>query len=490
MYTPPPTHKKQTIKQVLIYVMMTLSVVMIVFVLVLFMLGYRFNRTEGTIEQGGLVQLGSIPSGAMLTVDAARLSATTSTKTTLAPGEHAITMSRKGYHTWQKTVDVKRGSILWLNYARLIPTDLPVETVASLPGVTSSEAAPNRKWYALTTEKTAPTITLVDMSADTPQIDTLTLPDATYTKPDDAANQSFQLSAWDSSSRYVLVKHIYEDKTEWIVADTEDIAKSKNVTTIFDVAIEHIQFSPSNSHILYALMGGDVRKIDSEAATISAPLVRGVAEFSIFDKSTIVYTTTIDATTRSRSVGYRNDNADTSRVIRTYSDDGLVPLHIVLDKYYNQTYVAIAYGSTVELLSGSLPRSDSNDPLSLTAVATMATPEPIHFFSSKTDGRFYIAQHGNSYSVYDLELQKATTTTLRGDVAPTSALRWFDGYRVMNGLDGKLRIYEFDGANQHDLMPIVPDQHPALTANNRYVYAPTVDSEGAFHLSRIRLILP
>lgn len=490
MYSPPSSPKKQAIRLAAIYAFMTIGVLVTVFILILIMLGYRFDRTAGTLEQGGLVQLGSIPSGANLTIDGSRLSATTSTKTTLMHGQHTIMMSRNGYSQWQKTVDVASGSILWLNYARLIPVDLPVEDVASLPALTSTVPSPDRKWVAMTTIKNSPTITLADISSDTPVLKPLTLPEAIYTKPKDEANQSFLLSEWYAAGRYILLEHRYDDKKEWIVVDVEDVAKSLNITTTFDIDVTSIQFSLHDGHILYVLMNGDVRKIDIEAETISAPLVRSVAEFSLYNRSTIVYTTTVDEATKSRSVGYRQDNADRPRVIRTYSDDGLIPLHISInDEYYNQTYVAIAYGSTVEILTGGLPRSDSDDPLSLKAVATMSTPETVTSLISRTDGRFFVAEHDKSYSVYDLELQKATTTTLRGNAKIEGKLGWLDGYTVWNGTDGKLRLYEFDGANQHDIMPIAPGQSPTFTPNNKYLYAPTVDEKGVFHLSRVRLIL-
>ena len=102
MYSPPAPGKKQTIKQIAIYTLMTLSVIVVVAILILVMLGYRLNRTTGTLEQGGLVQLNSTPSGANLMINGTRLGATTSTKTTLAPGSHSITMSRSGYTPWQK----------------------------------------------------------------------------------------------------------------------------------------------------------------------------------------------------------------------------------------------------------------------------------------------------------------------------------------------------------------------------------------------------
>lgn len=489
MYSPPSSKKKQLILQVAIYALMTATVLMVVFALVLYTLGYRFDRAAGTLEQGGLVQLNSIPSGAKLTINATRLSATTSTKTTLAPGPHTITMNRDGYGLWQKTVDVEKGSVLWLNYARLIPNDLPVEHVKDFPALTSSLPAPNRKMIAMTTEKTAAAVTIAVIDSDTPEFKTLTLPETSYTTPKKPSSQRFVLTAWNDSSRFLLLEHQFDGKSEWLVVDTENVARTKNISTIFDVAVTDIRFS-KDDNVLYALMRGDVRKINIENETITAPLVRNVAEFSLYDESIVVYTTIVDKATKSRSVGYHQDGASASRTIRTFNDDGLIPLHITVDKYYGRTHVAIAYGNTVELLSGSLPRSDSNDSLSLTAVATMATAGKVDYLSSKTNGRFFIAQHGNSYSVYDLELEKATTTVLRGDGKQSTQLGWLDGYRVWSSLGGTLRMYEFDGANQRDIMPILAGQNPTITANNRYLYAPTKGDDGTIHLSRVRLILP
>lgn len=489
MYTPPVPGKKQTIRQITVFTLMVLSVIVVVLLLILIMLGYRFNRTDGTIEQGGLVQLNSTPAGANLTINGTRLSATTSTKTTLSPGQHTIAMSRSGYTPWQKNVDVKSGTILWLNYARLIPLDRPVEHLTTLPAITSSLASPNREWYAMTTKKNTPAIRLVNISNNNPDDETLTLPELSYTKSANPETDTFTLVSWDPSSRYLLLEHVYDDKSEWLVIDREDVNQTRNITEIFDATIMKPQFSQADTSVLYGIIDGDVRRIDIKASTISAPLVRDVAEFSFYDRTTLIYVTELSEVTKSRSVGYRQDNANEPRAIRSYSDDGSIPLHISLGKYYNQTYVGIAYGTTIDILSGSLPRSDSEESLSLTAVATMSTPEPIDYFSNKTDGRFFVAQHANSYSVYDLELQKATTTALRGVAKLEKEMRWIDGYTAWSSLDGVLRFYEFDGANQNDVMPIVVGQNPALTPNNVFLYAPTVDEKGVYHLSRIRLIL-
>lgn len=468
---------------------MTLSVIAIVAILIFFIQGYRFNRSEGIIEQGGLVQLRSIPSGAALTIDSARLSATTSTKTNLRPGRHTIAMNRAGYRTWQKTVDVKKGSILWLNYARLIPEDLPVTNIAKLPDVTSTIVSPNRKWMAFTTNPDSPAITLFNLEDNTPAATTLTLPDDSYTNIPEGEAQTFSLSAWDSSNRYILLQHYYGSTSDWLLVDIENPNDTKNVSRFFDIPMTNIKFSATDSRVLYALTGGDLRIVNTKDSTMSAPLIRGVAEFSLYRDSTILYTTTLDPVTKQRLVGYYHEGANKPRAIRTYTDDGSAPLHITVGEYYDQTYIAVGYSNTIDILRGSLPRSDSAESLSLSAIATISLGGNVEYLSNKTSGRFFIAQHGKRYSVYDLELQKLTTTTLRGEGVPKKELGWLDDYTVWSGLDSMLRLYEFDGANQHDIMPIVPGQQPTLTANGRYLYAPTKDSKGVFRLSRVRLIL-
>lgn len=93
----------------------------------LMVLGYSFNVRDNRLEQGGLLQFASIPNNAYVAVDETTLSSRTPNKLTIDANTHAVTMTREGYHTWQKTVEVKPGTISWLSYTRLIPTELKAE---------------------------------------------------------------------------------------------------------------------------------------------------------------------------------------------------------------------------------------------------------------------------------------------------------------------------------------------------------------------------
>ena len=98
-----------------VYGIMILAVVAIVAVLVLVVQGYRFNRYDGKLEQGGLVQFDSQPSGATVSADNSVLANKTASKIVLSAGNHTVTIGKDGYSTWKKDVVVKPGTVLWLN---------------------------------------------------------------------------------------------------------------------------------------------------------------------------------------------------------------------------------------------------------------------------------------------------------------------------------------------------------------------------------------
>lgn len=483
----PPSKRKQLVQRVAVYGLMTVSIVALVVVLVFVMLGYQFNKADGRIEQGGLVQFGTQPAGATVSIDGSDFGTRTPSKTTMLAGQHVVGMNLKNYEIWQKSVDVPAGGVLWLNYARLVPRVLTPGSVADFGTVSSTSTSPNKRWLAIKNEAETPVIQLADLSRDTVAMTKLTISATSFTPAAVGAKDSFSIEAWDPSSRYLLIKHNYgTGLSEWLVVDTRDATNTSNVTQLLAINASKLQFSNSNSRVLYGLIDGDIRKIDLDAQTISAPLVRNVDEFSLYDRATVVYTSRL--VDGQRTAGYYNDGASKPRAVRSYSDTGKVPLHFALGKYYDSTYVAIAYGDAVEILKGTLPSSESDETSSLKAVATMTIPSGVQELSIITGGRFIVAQHGAAYSVYDLELSKMTTTRLKSGKVPKDKLNWADGYHVLDDQSGTVRMYEFDGANQYDIMPVVPGFSATLSPSGKYFYGITKDAKG-YHLSRVQMVL-
>jgi len=483
-----PSKRQQLIKRIISYGFMTVAVVALVIILVFVMLGYRFNQNDGRIEQGGLVQFDSQPNGATITIDGQTFGTKSPSKTTLTATNHTIAMSRSGYQTWQKDIDLSAGAVLWLNYARLIPTQIKPESVNNFATVTSTAVSPDQKWMAVKEKPDTANIQLADLSNDTVKMTQLDLPAESFTQPDAGKTQTFTLQDWDAGSRYIIVKHTYnDDKTEWLVVDTRDMSSTKNVSRLLDVQASKLVFSGNDSHILYAQIGTDVRKIDLGAATLSRPLVTNVDDFSIFDQTTIAYATLLDNTTGSRTVGYYEDGKDNPVTLATYKDDGKAPLHLALGRYFGDMYEAINYGDTVKIYTGNLPTATVTSQMK--SLATVTMPGGAQYLSIRTEGRFVIMQNGDMFKTYDLELKKTTQTTLKGVSPVTKKLGWIDGYMPWSDRDGMLRFYEFDGTNQHDIMPIAEGFDVVLSPNSRYVYGIQKTADGAYHLERARLIL-
>ncbi|HET6747416.1 MAG TPA: PEGA domain-containing protein [Candidatus Saccharimonadales bacterium] len=483
-----PSKRKQLIQRVIIYTIMSLAVVGLVVALLFVVQGYQFNRTDGQIEQGGLVQFDSVPGGANVTIDGVGLGSPTATKSTLNAGSHLFTMNKNGYKQWQKTVNLAPGAVLWLNYARLIPSELKKENVASFSTVTSSVASPNEKLIAAKEDPSVPAFYLIDISGAETKQKELVFPQGSFTPPVAGKSQQFILDGWDPSSRFVLIRHVVNDTIEWLVADTQDISHTKNITALLNISISKVVFSNADSNIVYAQTDTDVRKVDINGATMSRPLVSNVAEFSLFDRSTILYTTHLDQS-GARTVGYYEDGAEKPRTIKSFTDNGQIPLHIAFGKYFNEPYLAIAHGDSVEILRGSLP-DDEKDTAKLTRETTVTIPGGAQYLDIRTSGRFVIAQQNADVYVYDNELKQLSKTMLKGEGPVSSNVAWLDNYMLWSNRDGLLRFYEFDGANQSDIMPVANLSMVTLSSDDTYVYAFTAGESGNVQLTRARLVLP
>lgn len=468
---------------------MAMAIGLLVTLLLFIVLGYQLNRSDGRFEQGGLVQFDSAPGGATVSIDGTLLGTRTATKSTLSAGNHTFMMTREGYRKWQKTVTLAPGAVLWLNYARLVPTDVRQENIVSYANLSGSLVSPNARWIAVKEGSESAEIVLADISRSDVKQKRISIPSEAIAPGQTGKAHAFVLSAWDGSSRHLLVQHTYNDTAvEWLVVDTEDPTRTKNITTLLNVPMTNVVFSKSDSNILYAQTDYDVRKIDINAATISRPLIANVAEFDVYDRGTIVFASRLDATAGTRVVGYYEDGAEKPHVVRTVTDNGTLALHMAVGEYFKEPYVAIAYGESVEIWRGKLP-ADEKDAQTLTHVTALSVPGGARYVSIRKEGRFVIAQKDNELYVYDNELKRSSKTLFNGQVG-AGRVSWLDNYMFSTTAGGMLRLYEFDGENQNDIMSVIEGQAVTLSGDGAYLYGFTAADDGTKHLTRVRMILP
>lgn len=475
--------KKKLIKRISIYAFMVTMIAIVTTLVSLFTLGYRFNSVAHQIEKYAMIQFNSTPSGALIYVDGVSLKTRTPDKATLKAGKHTVVMELKGYRVWSKTIDIKAGALEWLNYALLIPEDLSVESVKNYAEVSDSISSPDGRYIIVQPNDTLANLDLIDVSAKDINSKELTIPSSSYSDSLMAeTTHKFVIHKWDSGGRYLLVNHIYNEASEWLVVDTQDTNQTKNITKTFDLPISGIEFIGTSGNTFYALSGGDIRKLDLVSGTISRPLVNRVSSFRVYDSKIVSYVGFSEDQLQT-VIGLYRDGDDTSYVIKSIDkvDNSMIKAEIA--NYYNEYYLAISDGKSVEIMNGSFPVSNSQES-SMKQYVYFNFDYDIKELSFSPSGQYVVAKSGEYFASYDLEYKKLSSSTISGDSSDFNC-GWLNGNYIWSDRDGKLTIREFDGANLHEINNVVQNQAIAITTNDRYIYSFSQTNEGSYQLQRV-----
>ncbi len=476
--------RRQPLVRTAVYSIMTLSVIVIVTLLMLVVLGYSFNQKDGRLEQGGLLQFSSMPTGATVTLDELTLGTRTNTKATVDAGSHSVSFDRSGYRTWKKTITIKPGQIGWLNYARMIPSTVKPQAQRTFTTLADSLASPGHKWLLLQEAVDQPQFELADIQGDSVRYTTVTLPVASYTAPTSDAAQFFELVSWSQNEEAVLIKHTYDEtKTEWLLMDRDEPQKTVNISAALGIQPSKIVFAGTGHRLLFVQTDDIVRRVNMDDLTLSRPLASQVESFNKFDDKLITYVTTSDDAGK-RTVGYASTDIEQPVALQTFPADGQ-PLQAVLKVYFNKRYLSVAHGQSLTIKSGDLPTLSNKGDLRLYAQATI--PAGLTQLSVSSNGRFVMSELPDGYATYDLELMKYDKTTWTTLAAAQRPLQWLDDYIIWSDNGGQLRIYDFDGANQQNIMTVAEGYDAGISPNGKYFYGVTKSDKG-FDFSRAQLM--
>lgn len=483
MYRKPPK-RRTLLKQAIVYATMASSVVLVVTLITLFMLGFRF--TSGNLERYGFLQFNSKPSGATVMIDGAIVSSKTPTKSSIPAGNHDIKISRDGYKTWSKSIDIKSGTLTWLNYAILVPEKLNVKSVASYDSIVGSTTSPNSDSILIQKKSEIPEFELIDLSSDDIKTKKISISADLFSKSGvSGVAHTFKVENWDESSRFVLVSHKYDDKSEWLILDTQNISNVKNITQIFDVEVNNLVISSNDGNIFYALEGRDVRKFDISAGTISKPLINMVDSFSFLRGPDLI--TYIGSNIDKKTVlGLYYGGDEGSTVVRTL-DPSMGPFHLSAAQYFNEDFIALSIGTKVEILAGTYPKYNDKNKM-MKVIKSFDSAKIVDGISFSPSGEYVFVRSGASFSSYDLEYRKLYSSEIAG-VSEAVSTRWLDDSYILSDRDGQLSIREFDGANYHNINPVIAGQAVALTRNGKYIYSFN-KVESSYQLQRVLMILP
>lgn len=464
---------------------MTVCVVSMVSVLTLLVLGYSFDEQDGKIEQGGLLQMNTIPTGANATLDGELLGSQTQTKKTVNQGLHRVEYNLDGYRLWSKSIYIKPAQIGWVDYARLIPIELKPQTVRTLRNVDQAVDSPRRSYILLSQDSAKPVFELIDIRSDNLVYTTLELPKGDYTVPVNASKQKFEIVQWSDNENLVLIKHTYgNNSVEWILMDRSDADNSQNISKILKINPTSLEFAPGSDNILFAKTGKVVQRINVDSGDVSQPMAFDVQNYTVLDEDTIVYAT-FGTSEEMRTVEYISTDMKESRVLFTAEKDGQ-PLYGAMSRYFGKSYLAIVHGQVVTVYSGSFPKGGGQPEMTLLDAYELASI-PLNFMISD-NGRFVTAQLADGYMVYDIDLMKYDRTKWANKLKNQQPLHWLDNYMLWSDYAGKLVVYDFDGANQQTIMDVAEGLSAEISPNDKYMYGFYKSTKG-YELRRVLLKL-
>lgn len=489
----PPSKRVRFWRRFAVVSVMAVAVVAGVAVLTALTLGYGFSQKDGRIEQGGLLQMGSTPSGATVTVNGTPFGSQTPTKLVSQPGDYALTMTKQGYRTWQKTVPIQAGNITWVAYPRLIPQKLEAEHTLAYPATASSAlVSGSSKRYAVLLAADKPTVSVAMLDGDEPTAREYTLPTTIYTAPSsDAPTSSFEIEAWTGNEKKLLLKHTYgaPHQVEWLVFDLDNPDESVNINRSLGITgnVTTPIFTRGDGMELYAIVDGSVRILDLGAQTLSHPLVDHVVDYRLYGDEFVLYVK--EAADNTQEVGYVRKDYKQPRPVKKLAADSSVQAQFDIGKYYDKYYFLISHGREAELLSSPSLPDDTTSKLTLTHTQTLTLDNGVIDVNITDNGQFATIQDGDSFSTFNLEIMKLTKADLvHGSSATPQKLKYLDGYLLWGSNDGKLRTYEFDGENQHDIMPLLPALGATLSPSGKYLYGFTQVDDKTIALSRVQLL--
>lgn len=452
--------RRQFIKVVIAELGMFASVVAVVVIATLAAMGF-FVTSDGSIEQSGLAQIHSIPSGASVELDGSVLFSRTNLSRSLAPGEHQLKITRDGYDGWEKTIKMYSGMLLRLYYPRLFLLNRTPESVLSIDSELDFYSVSDDRTSILYATDKSPKWQLLDIRGDDVRSTTLDLANVLPGVSKGKFEGDILESKWSNNGDYILLKVKYDEKNEWLLLSLKDVARSLNLTQTFGMDFEYLEMIDDSANQLFALENHQLRKINTADQSISRVLLADIQRFSSQDANIIYLTQSRDDEQCEIGI-YRDGDKGGTIVARTDSDK---VVHVALSKYYNEYYIAFTIDRELNIYYGGLPVYNENnvetDFSGLKVLVEKAQLEVVPDTVAVGDeGEYLVARKGAQFMVVDFDM---------GDLfeyqAPTSKLQWLNDSMMYSTNNELIKVWDFDFTNQRDLVETKPQDDVEANPN-------------------------
>ena len=462
---PERAKRRQSAKVIISEIIMVATVILTVAILALLVSGYWLNA-DFTVERQGLLQVSSIPTGATVSIDGVESSwlQRTNTSKVLSSGEHTITLTKDGYDSWSKTINVSEGLVYRIHYPRLFLNDRTPDDMLDTSGTTLASVSPDHSYLLLINNTTEWSLINLDSENIKPtKIDVSKLFSSVSLAAD--ANKGLFTGeiidiSWDYDGNHALFQVKSGDTTEWVLLDVKDAKKSVNLTRDFGGNFTEIQILDNSSNNLLAIQNGNLHKIDLPGKSISAVLVESIINFDHYNGNEVIFSaanTNQEDSTKPYYIGLIKIGDDKITTLDYTSN----PAKVTLSKFYEDKYITILEDNLVTLYK-------KDDFEKLADFELSFTPDKMKVGHS---GEFITMSLDNNIATLDME-----STAVREWQPDNTHFGWIDNDMIYAISDSQLIVYDYDGLNRRIISTNVSGHFPAAITNNKWLYYFSNDS--------------
>ncbi|MDR0957568.1 MAG: PEGA domain-containing protein [Candidatus Nomurabacteria bacterium] len=464
--------KYDFLHRALTYSIMAIAVIAGVIICLFLAMGYRFDFNSGKISQVALLQFRSIPNKADVTVNDELLPASTPTRLNVPAGKNNVKISLDGYRSWKKTVDVSSGQVLWLDYVRLIPTSITTEVVQSFADMQDILLSPDKHWLFL---QSSTGFMLADISdPESVRFSTFIIPDDLLIKPNADQEEQFAMIEWDSSSRYLLIRHSVGENVEFLRLDRQNPEKIINLNTEFKQPISKLNFAPNKTDEFYGITNNTLNIfLHKDHSTVGQIVDYIVSDYSLSSDGKIAFigSDTVNAAENNQIIGVYHNNTTTD--IKTF--DQSAPTFVEMARFNDQDYLVIARDETVTIYKDPIKQSTS-EPIYL------SSPSGIDWLSLSPTDRFVIAGNDGKIVGYDLDVKD----NFSFETSYTEAPSWLDNTHLVVTNKSQIQIMDFDGTNAENIVSGL--DMAVLSSDGEFLFSLDKTNDGVV-LQRSKLVI-
>ena len=451
---PERAKRRQSAKIIISETIMVLAVVITVTILAFIVSGYWLN-SDFKVERNGLLQISSVPTGADIYIDGdSSWLQRTNTSKVLSSGEHSVKLTKDGYDSWQKTINISEGLLYRIHYPRLFLQNRTPESLLDVTGTTLATTSPDHNSLILINNTTEWAFINLDSDEIKPEpIDISQIFSSVSLAPDATTGLftgTIQDIKWDYDGTHALFKTNNTDTTEWVLLDVKNPTKSINLTKEFGANFNEIQILDNSSNNLLAIRNGNLHKIDVSGKSISAVLAENVTNFDHYNNE-VVFSATTTSEAPVNYIGLLKLGDDKITTLEETNS----PVLVTLSRFYDDKYITVLSDRLVSLYK-------KEDFTKIKDFELTFQPTSIKVGHN---GEFITMSLDNQIATLDMEAMSVTEWQPSG-----TRFGWIDNDMVYAVADNSLIVYDFDGYNQRTIASNVSEHFPAAITNNKWLY--------------------